>query len=330
MPLVLAIETSCDETSVAVVEDKKVLSNIVLSQIEIHGKFGGVVPEIAARQHLKNLPVIYKEAVYQSNINLSEIDAIAVTIGPGLIGALLVGLSFAKGVSVSLNKPLIGVNHLLGHVCAAHLAFDHLTLPYVALLVSGGHTELLVFENSTTKPKVLGRTLDDAAGEAFDKVARLLNIGYPGGPAIEKISKDGDPHKYNFPRAMIEKENLDFSFSGLKTSVLYLLQKERDFCVADVAASFQEAVIDVLVEKAASALQMTGLKKLVVSGGVASNTRLREKLSQTAKKMDFELYIPPKSLCTDNAAMIAQAATEILNEGVNFSLSVTADPALSF
>lgn len=330
MPLVLAIETSCDETSVAIVKDKEILSNIVLSQIDIHQKFGGVVPEIAARHHLKNLPIIYKQAIKESQINLSQIDAVAVTIGPGLVGALLVGLSFAKGIAVSLKKPLIGVNHLLGHVCAAQLAFDFLTLPYVALLVSGGHTELLVFENSSIKPRTLGRTLDDAAGEAFDKVARLLNIGYPGGPAIEKISKSGDPHRYDFPRAMIEKENLDFSFSGLKTSVLYFLQKEKDPCIADIAASFQEAVVDVLVEKATSALQITGLRKLVVSGGVASNTRLREKLNQRSKELNFELYIPPKALCTDNAAMIAQAAVEILNEGASFPLNVTADPALSF
>ncbi len=329
MPLILAVETSCDETSVAVINDKEILSNVVLSQIEIHEKFGGVVPEIAARHHLKNLPVIYQKAIERARIDLSKIDAVAVTIGPGLVGALLVGISFAKGIAVSLNKPLIGVNHLLGHVYAAHLAFDDLTPPYVALLVSGGHTELLVFENAI-EPRVLGKTLDDAAGEAFDKVARLLNIGYPGGPAIEKISKDGDPTKYNFPRAMLEKENFNFSFSGLKTSVLYLVQKQKDLFIPDVAASFQEAIVDVLVEKAIGALQMTGLKKLVVSGGVASNTRLREKLSQKAEQLKIQLYIPPRALCTDNAAMIARAAIEILREGVSFELNVTADPALSF
>lgn len=330
MPLVLAIETSCDETSVAVVEDRKILSNVVLSQIEIHQKFGGVVPEIAARQHLRNLPIIYNQAVKESSIHVSEVDAIAVTIGPGLIGALLVGLSFAKGIAVSLRKPLLGVNHLLGHVCAAHLSFDHLSPPYIALLVSGGHTELLLFDKSTTQPKILGRTLDDAAGEAFDKVARLLNLGYPGGPAIEKISKNGDPQRYNFPRAILERENFDFSFSGLKTSVLYLLQRQKDVSYRDVAASFQEAVVDTLVQKATNALEKTGLRKLVVSGGVASNARLREKLNQKANEMGFELYIPPKILCTDNAAMIAQAAIEMIKEGVNFPLSVTADPALSF
>lgn len=329
MPLILAVETSCDETSVAVINDKEILSNVVLSQIEIHEKFGGVVPEIAARHHLKNLPVIYQKAIEQARIDLSKIDAVAVTIGPGLVGALLVGISFAKGIAISLNKPLIGVNHLLGHVYAAHLAFDDLTPPYVALLVSGGHTELLVFENAI-EPRVLGKTLDDAAGEAFDKVARLLNIGYPGGPAIEKISKDGDPTKYNFPRAMLEKENFNFSFSGLKTSVLHLVQKQKDLFIPDVAASFQEAIVDVLVEKAIGALQMTGLKKLVVSGGVASNTRLREKLSQKAEQLKIQLYIPHRALCTDNAAMIARAAIEILGKGVSFELNVTADPALSF
>ncbi|MFN4190476.1 MAG: tRNA (adenosine(37)-N6)-threonylcarbamoyltransferase complex transferase subunit TsaD [Pseudothermotoga sp.] len=330
MPLVLAVETSCDETSVAVVEDRKILSNVVLSQIEIHQEFGGVVPELAARQHLRNLPIIYNQAIKESSIHVSEVDAIAVTIGPGLVGALLVGLSFAKGIAVSLRKPLIGVNHLLGHVCAAHLSFHHLSPPYIALLVSGGHTELLLFDKSTTQPKILGRTLDDAAGEAFDKVARLLNLGYPGGPAIERISKNGDPRRYNFPRAILERENFDFSFSGLKTSVLYLLQKQKDVSVCDVAASFQEAVVDTLVQKAINALEKTGLKKLVVSGGVASNARLREKLNQKANEMGFELYIPPKILCTDNAAMIAQAAIEMIKEGVSFPLSVTADPALSF
>ncbi len=330
MPLVLAIETSCDETSIAVVEDRKILSNVVLSQIEIHQKFGGVVPEIAARQHLRNLPIIYNQAIKESSIHVSEVDAIAVTIGPGLIGALLVGLSFAKGIAVSLRKPLVGVNHLLGHVCAANLFFDRLSPPYIALLVSGGHTELLLFDKSTTQPKILGKTLDDAAGEAFDKVARLLNLGYPGGPAIEKISKNGDPRRYNFPRAILERENFDFSFSGLKTSVLYLLQKEKNVAPWDIAASFQETVVDILVQKATNALEKTGLRKLVVSGGVASNARLREKLNQRAAEMGFELYIPPKIFCTDNAAMIAQAAIEMIKEGVSFPLSVTADPALSF
>lgn len=285
MPLILAVETSCDETSVAIVKDKKILSNVVLSQIKIHQRFGGVVPEIAARHHLRNLPIIYNEAIKESSIDLSKIDAVAVTIGPGLVGALLVGLSFAKGIAVSLKKPLIGVNHLLGHVCAAQLSFDHLELPYVALLVSGGHTELLVFDESITQPRILGRTLDDAAGEAFDKVARLLNLGYPGGPAIEKISKDGNPQRYNFPRAIAERKNFDFSFSGLKTSVLYLLQREKDVSVSDIAASFQEAVVDTLVQKAMYALEKTGLRKLVVSGGVASNARLREKLDQKAKEL---------------------------------------------
>jgi len=329
VPLILAIESSCDETSVAILSEKKILSNIVLSQIEIHQRYGGVVPEIAARHHLKNLPPIYKEAVKQADIDVSKIDAVAVTTGPGLMGALLVGISFAKGLAVSLRKPLIGVNHLLGHVYAAHLSYADLTPPYLALLVSGGHTELLIFEGPL-QPKLLGRTLDDAAGEAFDKVARLLNIGYPGGPAIEKISKDGDPHRYSFPKAMLEKDNFNFSFSGLKTSVLYLLQKQKNLSVCDVAASFQEAVVDVLVEKAANALQTTGLRKLVVSGGVASNTRLREKLSQKTEEMGIELYIPPRSLCTDNAAMIARAAFEMFNAGVSSPLSVTADPALSF
>ncbi len=330
MPLVLAIETSCDETSVAILENGTILSNIVLSQVQIHQRFGGVVPEIAARHHLKNLPIIYNQAVEEARVNVNELDAVAVTVGPGLIGALLVGLSFAKGLAVSLSKPLVGVNHLLGHVHAAHLAFEQLKPPYVALLVSGGHTELLVFEKSSLEPKVLGKTLDDAAGEAFDKVARLLKIGYPGGPAIERISKDANPDRYRFPRAMTEAKNFDFSFSGLKTSVLYLMQKERIVDIADLAASFQEAVVDILVEKTIRALQRTEIRKLVVTGGVASNSRLREKLTQKAQEIGFELYIPPKNLCTDNAAMIAKAATEMLNKGIFSSLNANADPALSF
>ncbi|MEJ5229396.1 MAG: tRNA (adenosine(37)-N6)-threonylcarbamoyltransferase complex transferase subunit TsaD [Pseudothermotoga sp.] len=330
MPLVLAIETSCDETSVAILKDGKILSNVVLSQVQIHQKFGGVVPEIAARHHLKNLPIIYDQAVEEARVNVNELDAVAVTVGPGLIGALLVGLSFAKGLAISLKKPLIGVNHLLGHVHAAHLAFEQLKPPYVVLLVSGGHTELLVFERSSLEPTVLGRTLDDAAGEAFDKVARLLNIGYPGGPAIERISKDGNPSRYRFPRAMTEAKNFDFSFSGLKTSVLYLIQKEGTVDIVDIAASFQEAVVDILVEKAIRALEETQVQRLVVTGGVASNSRLREKLTQKAKEVDFELYIPPKNLCTDNAAMIARAAVEMLNKGIVSSFNVNADPALSF
>lgn len=268
VPSILAIETSCDETSVSILKDNQILSNIISSQIDIHAVFGGVVPEVAARHHLKNLPLVFEKAIQQADISLSQIDAIAVTTGPGLAGSLLVGISFAKGVAIALEKPLIGVNHLLAHVFAAKLAFSELEPPYLALLVSGGHTELLMFENSSINPVLLGRTLDDAAGEAFDKVARLLEIGYPGGPAIEQLSLTGNPYKYRFPRAMLEEGNLNFSFSGVKTSVLYTLKENEKICKPDIAASFQEAVVDVLIEKTAMAVRMTDMKKVVVVGAL--------------------------------------------------------------
>ncbi len=327
---VLAIETSCDETSVAILRDEEILSNVVISQVQVHEPFGGVVPEIAARHHLKNLPQIFERAVREAKIELREIDAIAVTHGPGLIGALMVGISFAKGLCLALKKPIVGVNHLLGHVYAAKLSFPHLSPPYLALLVSGGHTELLLFRDDPTKAEVLGRTVDDAAGEAFDKVARLLKLGYPGGPAIERVSRFGDPNRYHFPRAMVEKENLNFSFSGLKTAVLYLLRERSDVNVSDVAASFQEAVVDVLIWKLIHAAELTGIKKLLLVGGVAANERLRQKLSGECSKRSFELYVPPVNLCVDNAAMIARAAVDLVKMGKFSDLSLNGVPDLSF
>lgn len=259
---VLGIETSCDETSVAIVDEERILSNVVSSQVKVHEPFGGVVPEVAARHHLKNLPQIFRKAVEDAGIDLTDIDVVAVTHGPGLIGALMVGVSFAKGLSLALKKPLVGVNHLLGHVYAVKLNFPQLEPPYLTLLVSGGHTELLLFEEDPTQAEVVGRTVDDAAGEAFDKVARLLGLGYPGGPAIERAARSGDPHRYHFPRAMLERGNLNFSFSGLKTAVLYLLRSEPEANRSDVAASFQEAVVDVLVWKTMHATELMGMKKV--------------------------------------------------------------------
>ncbi len=330
MATVLAIETSCDETSVAVVNDNQILSNIVLSQIFVHAPFGGVVPEIAARHHLSNLPVIFDQAVRQAQVDLSRIDAVAVTIGPGLIGALLVGLSFAKGLAIALEKPLVGVNHLLGHVYAARLAYPELETPFVSLVVSGGHTELLYFSDDPVKPHLLGRTVDDAAGEAFDKVARLLNVGYPGGPLIEKLAKQGNPEKFAFPKALMEKGNLNFSFSGLKTSVLYTISKNPDTSKEDIAASFQKAVVEVLVEKTIQAAHLVGCKKIVITGGVAANERLREEFEKRAEQEGLKIFIPPKALCTDNAAMIARAAVELFKREQFCSLDVSADPNLSF
>lgn len=327
---VLAIETSCDETSVAVIDEDRILSNVVSSQIKVHEPFGGVVPEIAARHHLKNLPQIFHKAVEEAEIKVHEVDIVAVTHGPGLIGALMVGVSFAKGLSIALKKPLVGVNHLLGHVYATKLSYPQLEPPYLALLVSGGHTELLLFRSDPTKPEVLGRTVDDAAGEAFDKVARLLQLGYPGGPAIERAAKTGDPSKYRLPRAMLEKNNLNFSFSGLKTAVLYLLKNEPDANKADVAASFQEAVVDVLVWKTMHAAELTKISKILLVGGVAANSRLRQKFEEECTKRGYQFYVPPIQLCMDNAAMIARAALDLARKGILSDLSLNAVPYLSF
>jgi len=324
---VLGIETSCDETAVAILKDgKEVLVNLVSSQVKIHEKFGGVVPEIAARQHLKILPVLLKEAF--SKIPPSELDLVAVTCGPGLIGALLVGLSLAKGLSMSLGIPLIGVNHIEAHVFSVFLSYPDLSPPFITLMVSGGHTMIIKVEEGM-KMFVLGETLDDAAGEAFDKVARLLGLGYPGGPAIEKASLKGDPNKYTFPRAMMEdKKNFNFSFAGLKTSVLYFLEREKDYKVEDVAASFQEAVVDVLVEKTFNAARFTGIRRIVFAGGVSANRRLREKAKEKAEKWNYEIFFPPLELCTDNALMVAKAGYEKYLKGETSPLELNADPNL--
>ncbi len=324
---VLGIETSCDETAVAILKDgKEVLVNLVSSQVKIHEKFGGVVPEIAARQHLKILPVLLKEAF--SKIPPFELDLIAVTYGPGLIGGLLVGLSLAKGLSMSLGIPLIGVNHIEAHVFSVFLSYPDLSPPFITLMVSGGHTMIIKVEEGM-KMFVLGETLDDAAGEAFDKVARLLGLGYPGGPAIEKASLKGDPNKYTFPRAMMEdKKNFNFSFAGLKTSVLYFLEREKDYKVEDVAASFQEAVVDVLVEKTFNAARFTGIRRIVFAGGVSANRRLREKAKERAEKWNYEIFFPPLELCTDNALMVAKAGYEKYLKGETSPLELNADPNL--
>lgn len=325
--IIMGIETSCDETSVAVLENEKVLSNIVVSQISIHKKFGGVVPEVAARHHLLNLPLIYKKALEEAKASGDKINAVAVTYGPGLIGALLVGLSFAKGLALRYNIPLIGVNHIIGHVYANYIAYPNLKPPFIVLMVSGGHTEILKVEEN--KIEVLGKTVDDAAGEAFDKVARILGLGYPGGPEIEKVSKTGDPDKFNFPRPMLNSNDYNFSFSGLKTSVLYTLQELKDnIPVADIAASFQEAVIDVLLKKTFKAARNNGIKKIVLAGGVAANSRLREKAKILGEKYNYEILIPPLEYCTDNAAMIAMAGYHKYQNREFDSLELEAIPNL--
>lgn len=306
--ITLAIETSCDETACAILKNgREILSNEVYTQIEIHQEFGGVVPEIASRNHLDKISEIIEHALEKAEVTFDEVDHIAVTYGPGLVGALLVGLSTAKGLAYALEKPLIPVNHIEGHIAANYIAHPDLKPPFVCLVVSGGHTHLVNVQ-SYTDFEIIGRTRDDAAGEAFDKIARTLGLGYPGGPLIDRLAKEGNPKAIDFPRAMMDQDHLDFSFSGLKSAVLNYLNsckmKQIEIHVPDVCASFQAAVVQVLRAKAEQALAQTGYQTLVIAGGVAANSALREELSQIK---DIQLYYPPLSLCTDNAAMIGCA-----------------------
>lgn len=305
---ILAIETSCDETAVAVGEDTNILSSMVSSQVPIHKKYGGVVPEIAARHHLKNIIPLLRSALDEAKVTLMDIDVIGVTQGPGLVGALLIGISLAKSIAYTLNIPLVGVNHLQGHIYANFIDNPDLTPPLLALVVSGGHTEL-VYQSDWGKFEVMGSTRDDAAGEAFDKVSRLLNLGYPGGPAIQEAAKRGKPDAIPFPRPLLDK-GFDFSFSGLKTSVLYYTRAHRDYNSSDVAASFQEAIVDVLIAKTIKAAKAKRVRRVVLAGGVAANERLRQKLKKALLKEDFALYLPSLALCIDNAAMIERVAYE--------------------
>lgn len=309
--IIMGIESSCDETSISIVEDgRKILSNVIFSQIDTHKVYGGVVPEIASREHIKAINYVAKEALEQANKTFNDIDLIAVTKGPGLVGALLVGMSYAKGLSIALKKPLIGVNHMEGHICANYLQYQELEPPFISLVVSGGHT-YLVDVKSYTEYDVIGRTRDDAAGESFDKVSRSLGLGYPGGPAIQKASELGNKEAINFPRIMLDKDSYDFSFSGLKTAVLNYLNQEKmsrnEINNYDVAASFQAAVNDVLVEKSVRLANEKNRDKFVLSGGVAANRDLRNRLELELDKLGIKVYYPSMELCTDNAAMIASA-----------------------
>jgi len=316
-PLILGIETSCDETSAAVVRgEKEVLSSVVATQFEVHAKYGGVVPELASRAHIENLDGVLQEALDQAKITPSQLDAIAVTSRPGLVGSLLIGVTAAKTLALVWGKPLIAVHHVEAHACSAaiELGLDKTPWPALALVVSGGHTSLLLIRDPLDI-KCLGFTIDDAAGEAFDKVASILNLGFPGGPAVEKASRNGCPDACNFPRTMLEKDSLDFSFSGLKTAVLYHvhgpgktsggLEKMTPQNIADVAASFQAAVVDVLVAKTMLAVEQTGVPRVLVGGGVAANNALRQSLTQSCEKKGVQLQLAPLKFCTDNAAMIA-------------------------
>lgn len=307
----MGIETSCDDSSVAILKnDREVLVNLISSQIDIHALFGGVVPEIASRKHLEAINPLIEKALADTNLSYEDIDLISVTKGPGLMGSLLVGISAAKGLSLATDTPLIGANHMQGHICANYLSNKDLEPPFISLVVSGGHTYLCKV-NSYTDYEVIGKTLDDAAGESFDKVARKIGLGYPGGPKIDKLAKEGNKDAIDFPRVMLEKGSYDFSFSGLKTAVLNyahkLEQRGEEVNKADLAASFQEAVVDVLVDKSMMLLKETGLKTLAVSGGVAANSRLKERLKEECDKEGIKFYHPSVILCTDNAAMIAMA-----------------------
>lgn len=330
--LVLGIETSCDETAVAVVEDgRKILSNIVFSQW-VHKKYWGVVPELASREHIKTILPLLKTALEESGVSLDQIDGIAVTCGPGLVGSLLIGLCFAKGLSFSLKKPLIGINHIEGHIFSNFLEFPELSPPFVCLVVSGGHSTL-VYVKAKGKYEVLGRTRDDAPGEAFDKVARILELEYPGGPSIDRIAQECQSEPVRFPRAFLEAGNFDFSFSGLKTAVaIYvsrLSSEEKEKQRTCIAKGFQEAIVDVLVDKSIKAAFELKVDQIAIAGGVANNSRLREKLSSEAKKEGIKLCIPSPVLCTDNAAMIAAAGYFHLQEGEKSTLDLNAFPHLS-
>ena len=306
--LILGIETSCDETSCALVlGGKKILSNVISSQIPIHKRYGGVVPELASRAHLKNLPYITDKALSAAKKSYSDLDCIAVTYGPGLVGALLIGVSFAKGLGFSLGIPVIGINHIQAHIYANFLENPDISFPFVSMVVSGGHTSLFYLK-SFDDLKLLGQTKDDACGEAFDKIAKILGLGFPGGPVIDRISRNGDPEAIDFPRAYMGKDNLDFSFSGLKTAVFRFFsdkKKREQYSIEDIAASFQTSIVDVLVDKCLYAAKKKKVKSVLLAGGVGRNSLLRSRLFDEGRKLGMNIYAPSPILCTDNAAMIA-------------------------
>jgi len=323
--IILGIESSCDETAVSICKNGKILSNIVSSQ-KVHNNYGGVVPEVASREHDRLLNYLVIESIKEANISLNEIGGIGVTKGPGLAGALLTGVSFAKGFSQSLNIPIIGINHLEAHIYANFLAYPELEYPLVCLLVSGGHTQIWYIKN-IFKYELLGDTRDDAAGEAFDKGARILGLGYPGGPVIEKIANRGNSNAIKFPRALMEKDNLEFSFSGLKTSLLYLVKKEKSYKIEDIVASYQNAILNVLVEKLIRSIKMKKVNTCIIAGGVAANKSLRNLVNDKLNNR-INVYYPDITLCTDNAAMIAFLAEIYFMKGISSDLDFEVIPNL--
>lgn len=328
---ILAIESSCDDTGAAVILDgRRILSNIVSSQVPIHQKYGGVVPELASRTHIESIVPIVTAAIEESGITFNGIDGIAVTQGPGLVGSLLVGLCFAKSVAFALGLPFIGVNHIEAHLSAIFLEQKPPKFPFVGLVVSGGHTSLYRMDGFG-KYNRLGQTRDDAAGEAFDKVAKLLGLGYPGGPIIDELSRAGNPKAIRFPRPVLSKNSLDFSFSGLKTAVVNYVRADPpsstgypDSLIKNIVCSFQEAVIDVLIKKTVQAAQDQKLRRIVLSGGVAANQRLRNRMQEEASDRKLEIYLPSPSFCTDNAAMVGVVGYEYLKRGIRSPFSLNA------
>lgn len=330
--VILGIESSCDETAAAVVKNgREVLSNVISSQIDIHTLYGGVVPEIASRKHIENINPVIKEALLKANLTLDDIDAIAVTYGPGLVGALLVGVAEAKAIAFATDKPLVGVHHIEGHISANFVENKDLKPPFACMVVSGGHTHLVIVKDYG-EYEVIGRTRDDAAGEAFDKVARAIGLGYPGGPKIDRLAKEGNPDAIDFPRASVSGSEYDFSFSGLKSAVLNYINscemKGVEYNKADVAASFQKAVVDVLVSHAIKGVENYGIRKLAIAGGVASNSAIRKAFEKICAEKNIEFYYPSPLLCTDNAVMIASAAYYEYIKGIRHDYDLNAIPNL--
>ena len=322
---VLGIESSCDETSAAIVKNgREVLSNVINSQIAIHEKFGGVVPEIASRKHIEAISQVVEEALKQANMTFDDIDAVACTYGPGLVGALLVGVGYAKALSYALNKPLVGTNHIEGHIAANYITFKELEPEFLCLIISGGHTHLVRIEDYT-KFEILGKTRDDAIGEAFDKVARVMELSYPGGPKVDKLAKLGKPN-IELPKTHLK--GLDFSFSGIKTAVINLNHNKKDIKKEDLCASFEETVTDMLIQNTRKAIEETGIKKVALAGGVSANSFIRNKFLEMGKELDVEIYFPELSLCTDNAAMIASAGYYRYLNGNTSDLTLNAVPNL--